>query len=142
MAVSGDTSLEGVSDKVQPMINSSARSPAAVVTSQEMTDYSTAARRRVARHREAMEAWRQRAWQTAYQAAALLKAEYGVERVMLFGSLARKEALSLHSDVDLIAWGLDEQVYYQAVSRLLGLDPSVLVDLLRAETLDPRAISD
>lgn len=136
MAVSAERAREDVVDKAQPMTSSSARSPAAAVTSQEMAGYRMAARRRAARHREAMEEWRQRAWKTAYQAAALLKAEYGVERVMLFGSLAREEALSSRSDVDLVAWGLDERVYYQAVSRLLDLDSSVVVDLLRAETLD------
>ena len=82
-----------------------------------------------------MEARRRVAWEIAQRAAALLKVDYGASRVVLFGSLSRDEPFSSHSDIDLAVWGLDERVYYRVVSRLLDLDPSISVDLLRAEAL-------
>lgn len=111
-------------------------SPASAVTPQEMAGYRARARQRSAQQRQVLEARRQAAWRIAYQAAALLKADYGVRRVVIFGSLARGEPLSPHSDLDLVVWGLDEGLYYRAVSRLLDLDPSIPIDLLRSESLD------
>lgn len=109
---------------------------ASVITPQDMVRYQATARRRAAKRRQAIEARRQAAWEIAKRAAALLKSDYGVSRVVLFGSLSRDEPFSFHSDIDLAVWGLDERVYYRAVSRLLDLDPSVSIDLLRAETLN------
>lgn len=105
------------------------------ITQQEMAQYQATARQRATKRRQALLARRLAARQTAEQAAALLKRDYGASRVLLFGSLSRDEPFSLHSDIDLAVWGLDERVYYRVVSRLLALDPSVSIDLLRAETL-------
>lgn len=58
----------------------------------------------------------------------------------LFGSLARDEPFTPHSDIDLAVWGLDERDYYRVVSRLLDLDPSISIDLLRVETLSDALI--
>ncbi len=86
-----------------------------------------------------LETRRQVAWETAQCTAALLKHDYDVSRVVLFGSLARPAPFSAHSDIDLAVWGLDERAYYQVVSRLLDLNPTIsidlLCDLLRVETL-------
>lgn len=82
-----------------------------------------------------LETRRQVAWETAQCTAALLKHDYGVSRVVLFGSLARPAPFSAHSDIDLAVWGLDERAYYQVVSRLLDLNPTISIDLLRVETL-------
>lgn len=106
-----------------------------------MERYRAAARQRVALQQQAMEARRQAAWGVARRAAALLKGDYGASRVALFGSLARHEPLSAHSDVDLVVWGLDERLYYRAVAQLLDLDPSITVDLLCAETLSTDFLS-
>jgi len=105
------------------------------ITQQEMAQYQATARQRATKRRQALLARRLAARQTAEQAAALLKRDYGASRVLLFGSLSRDEPFSLHSDIDLAVWGLDERIYYRVVSRLLDLDPSVSIDLLRAETL-------
>ena len=92
-------------------------------------------RRRSAQRRQLLSARRQRALVGAQEAAALLKATYGVERVICFGSLARTEAFSHHSDIDLAVWGLEDQVFYRAVAQLLDLDLTISIDLLRGETL-------
>lgn len=115
-------------------------SSASAITPQEMARYQATARQRAVKRQQALDAWRQRARETSERAAALLKAHYGVSRVVLFGSLSRAEPFSPHSDIDLAAWGLDERVYYRAVSRLLDLDPAVSIDLLRAEELSPQLL--
>jgi uncharacterized protein len=105
------------------------------ITPQEMAVYQATARRRLATRRQSLRARRTRAWETARRAAALLKEQYGVRRVILFGSLSREEPFSQRSDVDLAVWGLEERAYYRAVSHLLDLDPSISVDLVRAEDM-------
>ena len=102
---------------------------------QEMARYRATAQRRSAQRRQLLSARRQRALVVAQEAAALLKATYGVERVICFASLARTEASSQVSDIDLAVWGLDAQVFYQAVAQLLDLDLTISIDLLRGETL-------
>lgn len=109
--------------------------PTSAITPQEMARYRATARQRETRRRQLLESRRQVAWEIAQRAAALLKHDYGVSRVMLFGSLSRQEPFSAHSDIDLAVWGLDERAYYRVVSRLLDLNPAVSIDLLRAETL-------
>lgn len=74
---------------------------ASVVTPQDMVRYQATARRRAAKRRQAIEARRQATWEIAKRAAALLKSDYGVSRVVLFGSLSRDEPFSFHSDIDL-----------------------------------------
>lgn len=111
------------------------RATMAAIPPEELARYRATARRSSRQHEQALAAHRERAWGVARQAAALLKATYGVKRVVLFGSLARSEAYSVHSDVDLVVWGLPEDLLYRVVSRLLDLDPSVPIDLLRGEEL-------
>ncbi len=106
------------------------------ISPQDMVRYRITARQRDAKRRQRMEARRRVAWEIAQRAAALLKADYGASRVVLFGSLSRDEPFSPHSDIDLAIWGVDERLYYQVVARLLDLDPSISIDLLRVESLN------
>lgn len=78
-----------------------------------------------------------RAWHLAIRAATLLKGDYGVERVVLIGSLASGKGFHPRSDIDLVIWGLDEKKYYQAVGKLLSLDPAFEIDLIEAEYASP-----
>ncbi len=98
-----------------------------------MAVYRETARRRQAMKQQVLAERRQRAWDLARQAAALLKEELGATQVRLFGSLVHGALFHARSDVDLAVWGLDEKIYYQAVSRLLDLDPAIEVDLIRVE---------
>jgi predicted nucleotidyltransferase len=107
------------------------------VTPEQMAVYRATARRHLRRQRQEMARRREQAWVVARRAARLLKEEYGARRVMLFGSLARDNPFHPRSDVDLIVWGLDEKLYYRVVSRLLDLDPTIEVDLVRAEEAPP-----
>ena len=39
----------------------------------------------------------------------------------------------MHSDLDLAVWGLDEKLFHLAVAKLLELDRSQRIDLVRIE---------
>jgi len=79
---------------------------------------------------------RSRAWEVARRAAGMLRGEFGVRRVRLFGSLARG-VFGPRSDVDLAVEGLPEELFLRAVVRLLDLDPEIPVDLVPLEAADP-----
>ncbi|WP_324716136.1 nucleotidyltransferase domain-containing protein [Carboxydochorda subterranea] len=65
----------------------------------------------------------------AQQCAAILRREFGVRRVWLFGSLARG-TFGPGSDVDLAVDAIDEGVFLRALGRLLSLRPDLPVDLV------------
>ncbi|PDW02454.1 nucleotidyltransferase family protein [Candidatus Viridilinea mediisalina] len=108
------------------------------IAPEALAHYRATARRHAKEREQALVAYRERAWAVAKAATTLLKATYGVERVVLFGSLARNESCFPHSDVDLVAWGLPEHLHYRVVAQLLDLDTSIAIDLLRGEELSER----
>lgn len=101
----------------------------------KMEAYRRSARQRLAERTRRLGELRKRAMAVARRGADLLKKEYGAEAVYLFGSLAETPSVfDERSDVDLAVRGLDEAVYYRAVSRLLDLDHAFDVDLVQLET--------
>lgn len=91
------------------------------------------------RTRERKEGERRERLRAALPAAVeCLVGEFGVRRVVLFGSLARGEA-GLASDVDLLVEGLKPERLFEAmaaVSRELGAD----VDLVPSEAAHPAVL--
>jgi predicted nucleotidyltransferase len=87
--------------------------------------------------RAAIEARRQRAWQVARDAAALLRRDFGVSQIVAFGSITSEKLFHVRSDIDLAVWGLDERVYFRAVGVLQGLDPEFSLDLICFEEAKP-----
>jgi len=82
------------------------------------------------KRRASVRARRALAWQVARKAARILKAEFGVEKMMVFGSLLHPTLFHDQSDGDLAVWGLSGRAYDQAVSVLLDIEPSINVDLI------------
>jgi predicted nucleotidyltransferase len=103
------------------------------LTPEQVTAYRAGARRCARQRDQALAARLARAWRVARQGAQLLVEQFGATRVAVFGSLLQPEKFHANSDVDLAVWGLDERVYYRAVSRLLDLDPEVSIDLVEIE---------
>ena len=68
--------------------------------------------------------------QIAQKAADILRQEFAVTQVILFGSLAHQRWFSATSDIDLAVWGLDKALYFTAVARLQELSPFFKVDLV------------
>ena len=69
--------------------------------------------------------------------ARILKDKFGVQRVVLFGSLLDYEKMSWHSDIDLAVWGLPEKDYFKAVGTLLEIAENFSVDLVEVEQAKP-----
>ncbi|MFB6248515.1 MAG: nucleotidyltransferase family protein [Salinibacter sp.] len=84
-----------------------------------------ARRRQTQAHRDARTA--------ARRAAAILRAEFGVGRVVLFGSVAREAFLGPRSDIDLAVEGLSARDHARAVDRVQEASEEWRVDLVRIE---------
>jgi predicted nucleotidyltransferase len=79
----------------------------------------------------------QKGWETAQQAARILREKYQIEKVILFGSLLDLSKFRYHSDIDLAVWGLAEQLYYQALKDILAISPDFSIDLIQIESAQP-----
>ena len=97
---------------------------ALTVTPAEMAAYRATARRRQAREQQELVRRQKRAWEVARCAATRLKAQFGVDRVMLFGSLVRPGCFTPWSDIDLAAWGLSPKDTLRAMGVVMDLDTS------------------
>lgn len=80
----------------------------------------------------------QQRWQIgllqAERAAMLLKKEFGVSTVFLFGSLLFPDLVHPNSDIDLAVWGLERDRYYETVGTLLCEVKGFSVDIIMLET--------
>lgn len=103
------------------------------ITPEDLITFRATLRSRRERSAADLAALRQRALLAARQAAEFLKREFGVTRVMLFGSLAHARWYSDRSDIDLAAWGLGPVEHLEAMARLEDLNVGFRIDLLRAE---------
>lgn len=77
------------------------------------------------RHKHQQEMARQRAqkaWESLPKLVRLLSDNYGAERVILFGSLAREEFM-INSDIDLAVSGMPSENYFKALGHLLMESP-------------------
>ncbi|MFB6232147.1 MAG: nucleotidyltransferase family protein [Salinibacter sp.] len=100
------------------------------IPDQALDRYRQTLRRRDAEARVRQEETYRRAWDDARRAASVLKEEFEAERVLLFGSVAREERLSPHSDLDLAVEGLPPMEYDRAVARLQSVSSQRSVDLV------------
>ena len=66
-------------------------------------------------------------------AAAVLKAEFGARRVILFGSIAHEAWFTSDSDVDLAVEGLKGETYWQAWKAAEDIIRDRPVDLIELE---------
>lgn len=79
----------------------------------------------------------EQAWTLAHTAARLLCEKFGTTKVVVFGSLVHRESFSVWSDVDLAAWGISDDQFYQAVAAVTGISQDFQVDLVDAENCRP-----
>lgn len=100
------------------------------ITEAEMAEYRATLRSRREQERELLLLRRERAWDVARRAAALLKEEFGAEKVVVFGSLLHPERFTEWSDVDIAAYGIKPTDTFKAVGATLGLDSDIEVNLV------------
>jgi predicted nucleotidyltransferase len=85
---------------------------------------------------------RQQAQQAAEVCIRVLKEQFGVRQVYLFGSLAGQSPWHSRSDIDLAVEGLAPDKYIPALSTLWGLLPEGLeLDLITLETAPPELVA-
>ncbi|MDX2242191.1 MAG: nucleotidyltransferase domain-containing protein [Leptolyngbyaceae cyanobacterium bins.302] len=109
-------------------------------TDEQMAGYRASAQKRQQQKRDRLRQRQQLGLAVAQQASELLKREFQVEKVVLFGSMRVLDRVHDRSDVDLAVWGLKPQDYFRAVGQLLALHPDMPVDLVEAETAPPRIL--
>jgi len=61
-----------------------------------------------------MQVRQQQGWEIARQCALVLKEQFGVSKVVLFGSMLKVESIFEDSDIDLAVWGLSSDAYWKA----------------------------
>jgi predicted nucleotidyltransferase len=71
----------------------------------------------------------------AQRAAALLKAQFGARRVVLFGSLAHAAWFAPDSDIDLAVEGLAEEDYWRAWREVEEIIGDRSVDFIEMEAV-------
>jgi len=75
----------------------------------------------------------------AKQSADILKKQFSVTRVVLFGSLLNPETMSPHSDIDLAVWGLPETDLFRA-GAMIERGHQFTIDLVVAEKAKPHIL--
>lgn len=110
------------------------------ISPKQLEQYKRTARLRWQREQAEREARRKKAWQLAHQAAVLLKNEFGVRRVVLFGSLVYADRFHRWSDVDLAAWGLTVDNWLRAIGAVRVLSDEIELNLADAACCSPKLL--
>ncbi len=100
------------------------------ISPEKMAEYRAGYRKRQEVARQKMDARFELAWETARRGAELLRSNFQVEKVIVFGSLTNRELFHIRSDIDLAVWGLPDKLYFRALGMLLDLSPEFSVDLV------------
>jgi predicted nucleotidyltransferase len=100
------------------------------LTPQEMAAYRAAALRRHEQEQRELAAREARAWELARRAATLLREQFGVGRVVVFGSLVHQGCFTPWSDVDIAAWGIQPQDTFRAIGVVMDVDAEIELNLV------------
>jgi len=100
------------------------------ISPEQMAEYRATYKKRQALAQEKLDERFDLAWETARRGAELLRTEFQVEKVVVFGSLTNRDLFHLRSDIDLAVWGLPDKKYLRALGLLLDLSPEFSVDLV------------
>jgi uncharacterized protein len=109
------------------------------VPPEKMQQYILTAQARQQQRLEALNQRQQRGLEIAKMAAQKLKTEFGVSRVVMFGSLLG-DNFHESSDIDLAVWGLPEQFYFKAVAQILSLSDFEF-DLVEVQYASPEILA-
>lgn len=111
------------------------------ISPEQMERYKRTARARQRKEDQHREGLRKRAWELARQAAALLKEEYGVQRVVVFGSLTHSGRFTQWSDVDLAAWGLTADNWLRAIGAVREMSDEIELNLVDVPCCSPELLA-
>ena len=86
---------------------------------------------------EVMARW-EKAWgELIPELTKLLRDRFGASQVKVFGSVMKADYFSLDSDIDLGAWGIPSNQYYDAFLALMDYSEEFKVDLVNPNTCRP-----
>lgn len=71
-----------------------------------------------------------RAWQVAHEVATVLYEQFGATRVVVFGSLTEPMWFTSNSDIDIAVWGLPQDLYDKAYSKIMNFDSGFKIDII------------
>ena len=111
------------------------------LTPEQLAPYREAAQQRYKREQEALVRREASAWGAARLAAETLRQQFGVERVVLFGSLTRPGTFTHWSDVDIAAWGIAVTDTFKAIGVVMDLDTEVPVNLVDVNCCKPSILA-
>jgi uncharacterized protein len=101
---------------------------------EQMKSYRDGAKARLQKERQELAHRRRLAWETARQAAEILKRDYGATRVVLFGSLLHEERFGQRSDIDLAAGGIAPESFWRAWCALDRMESGFEIELCPLES--------
>jgi predicted nucleotidyltransferase len=107
------------------------------LTPEKLAVYRATAQRRREQEQPDLDRRREQAWAAARQAARLLKEQFKVTRVVVFGSLVRKSGFTRWSDVDIAAWGIAPKDTFRAIGAMMDMDTEIDVSLVDVNTCRP-----
>jgi len=110
-------------------------------TLEEMLVYKATARARHQKDLQALVRRQKRAWELAQRAANLLREQFGVTRVKVFGSLVHEGCFTPWSDVDLAAWDIQPQDTFRAMGEVADLDQEIEVNLVDVNVCRPELLT-
>jgi len=103
---------------------------ASTLTPEQIEVYAATLRARSAETARRRRERREQAWTVARQAAQVLRSQFGVTSVWVFGSLAEGDHFTERSDIDMAATGFTPAVHVEALGRLLRLSADFEFDLV------------
>jgi predicted nucleotidyltransferase len=106
-----------------------------------LASYKEGARRRHDAERAALAAREARAWVVARKAADELRRQFGVERVVVFGSLTHPGRFTAWSDIDLAVWGLQPRDTFRAIGVAMDCDREIPVNLVDIGACKPSLLT-
>jgi len=116
-------------------------STAIAANAAQFDDYVQHVRQQKQQYLQQMQQRHQQGLEQAHKIASLLKHEFGVREIFLFGSLLSPERVHLYSDIDLAVWGLSCDRYCEAVGTLLCNLKNFSIDLVMLETAQPSLLN-
>ena len=111
------------------------------ISAMDMARYRSSAQARWYSEHAQREVRRQRAWRLVRQAAELLRAQYGVQRVSVFGSLTQPDRFTPWSDVDLAAWGLTAANWLKASAAVRAFASDIELNVVDVSGCSPELVA-
>jgi uncharacterized protein len=111
------------------------------ISAEQMKAYRHTARQRWQAEQAQLARRHDRAWELARQAAEMLRRDFAVARVVVFGSLMYQDRFTEWSDVDLAAWGLDSTNWLKAIGAVQRLSDEIELNLADVGSCSPELLA-